>query len=357
MMLFPIVLFAEELECAVLTSPLANSNDSPTTTSIQWTSQPEAIGYEVTVGTSQFENDILEQTIYTENFTEELNLPPNTTIYVIIIPFSNTQFAVGCEFLMFTTSDCNYFINPVSEVPLCYSRDAENELRIDVESVKAALVGQQENLKISYFGIDGTFVDLETLQPTAENNQFPILAKVEDELNCVKEVEFILSFFELPEADSFENVVVCKNFALPELNQGYVYYSENKELLSVGTILTKNQTIFVSPENIACAEEKSFVVRIDPNLCNTLEVGTDYPSYFTPNGDGINDFWTLSKSLDIVVSSILIHDRYGNLISQFSMNDVGWNGMNQGEPLPASDYWFMLITENKPIYGHFSLKR
>lgn len=357
MLLFSAAVSAAELECAVLTSPEVGSIDAPTTTSIRWTSQPEAIGYEVTVGTSLFENDIVEQTIYTENFTEELILPPNTTIYVIVIPFSNTQFAVGCEFLKFTTSDCNYSINPLSEVSLCYSVDAQNEFLVDFEKVKTELLGEQENLTISYFDEEDNSIVLEDLQPDVANNQYMVLARIEDELSCAKEVEFALTFVEIVEATSLDEVVACKSFVLPELNQGNAYFSESGELLMAGTSITQSQTVLIRVENSSCSEENRFTITIDPNSCNRLEAGTDYPNYFTPNGDGINDVWNMSKSIDIVVSSILIHDRYGNLISQISIDDIGWDGTFQGSPLPASDYWFVVQTENKPITGHFSLRR
>jgi gliding motility-associated-like protein len=84
----------------------------------------------------------------------------------------------------------------------------------------------------------------------------------------------------------------------------------------------------------------------------------DYPRYFTPNGDGYNDFWEI-KNLDLLPkSTITIFDRYGKLLQQSSSTESGWNGTFNGYSLPADDYWFNLIFEdNKTIKGHFSLKR
>jgi gliding motility-associated-like protein len=84
----------------------------------------------------------------------------------------------------------------------------------------------------------------------------------------------------------------------------------------------------------------------------------DYPRYFTPNGDGYNDSWKI-KNLDLLPkSTVIIFDRYGKLLQQFSSTDFGWNGTFNGYSLPADDYWFNLIFEdNKIIKGHFSLKR
>ena len=84
----------------------------------------------------------------------------------------------------------------------------------------------------------------------------------------------------------------------------------------------------------------------------------DYPRYFTPNGDGYNDFWEI-KNLDFLPkSTIKIFDRYGKLLKQFASTGSGWNGTLNGYILPADDYWFNITFEdNKIIKGHFSLKR
>lgn len=84
----------------------------------------------------------------------------------------------------------------------------------------------------------------------------------------------------------------------------------------------------------------------------------DYPHYFTPNGDGYNDFWEI-KNLDFLPkSTINIFDRYGKLLKQFASTGSGWNGTLNGYLLPADDYWFNITFEdNKTIKGHFSLKR
>lgn len=84
----------------------------------------------------------------------------------------------------------------------------------------------------------------------------------------------------------------------------------------------------------------------------------DYPRFFTPNGDGYNDTWSI-KNLDLLPkSTITIYDRYGKLLKQLDFSNIGWNGSFNGTGLPADDYWFNLTFENgKIIKGHFSLKR
>ena len=84
----------------------------------------------------------------------------------------------------------------------------------------------------------------------------------------------------------------------------------------------------------------------------------DYPSFFTPNGDGSNDVWKITDLDNYPTAVIYIYDRYGKLLKQLNSLSNGWNGTLNGYLLPADDYWFRLIlNENQVINGHFSLKR
>jgi gliding motility-associated-like protein len=88
----------------------------------------------------------------------------------------------------------------------------------------------------------------------------------------------------------------------------------------------------------------------------------DYPNYFTPNGDGINDTWNIS-GLNQPDAMLYIFDRYGKLLKQLSATDEsdGWDGTYNQELLPSTDYWFSLdYTENgvaKQFKAHFTMKR
>ena len=84
----------------------------------------------------------------------------------------------------------------------------------------------------------------------------------------------------------------------------------------------------------------------------------DYPTFFTPNGDGSNDMWKID-GLDLYPQAIIsIFDRFGKLLKQMNSNAIGWNGTFNGYLLPADDYWFRLIlNDNQIVNGHFSLKR
>jgi|GEM_PF-3158848 len=85
-----------------------------------------------------------------------------------------------------------------------------------------------------------------------------------------------------------------------------------------------------------------------------------YPKFFTPNGDGYNDFWKIRYAQFQFTVDVEIYDRYGKLITSFDKNSPGWDGTYNGELLPSTDYWFKVtrLLDNEIVHkGHFSLKR
>jgi gliding motility-associated-like protein len=102
----------------------------------------------------------------------------------------------------------------------------------------------------------------------------------------------------------------------------------------------------------------------DKNGCGPVHqeiVIVGVPKYFTPNGDGYNDYWSV-KGVNETFNSksiIYIFDRYGKLLKQWvpSLNQ-GWDGTFNGVPLAADDYWYTLkLEDGREAKGHFSLKR
>ena len=99
----------------------------------------------------------------------------------------------------------------------------------------------------------------------------------------------------------------------------------------------------------------------DKNLCGiataTLFV-LDYPKFFTPNDDSYNDFWRVDYLERYPFSTITIFDRYGKIVYGGTAGNPGWDGKFNGQPLPSTDYWFVItITDRNIIRGHFALKR
>lgn len=101
----------------------------------------------------------------------------------------------------------------------------------------------------------------------------------------------------------------------------------------------------------------------DKNGCGILQfagVALGYPKYFSPNGDGINDTWTIEGiSADYNSEAVVyIYDRHGRLLRKFKPYYSQWDGTYNGEPMPSTDYWFQgFLQDGSQFKGHFSLIR
>lgn len=90
-----------------------------------------------------------------------------------------------------------------------------------------------------------------------------------------------------------------------------------------------------------------------------------YPKFFTPNGDGSNDFWHIVGVETLEEPIVMVFDRYGKFIKQLDENSTGWDGTFNGRDLPSTDYWFQLTymdmqgqrVEAKYLSNHFALRR
>lgn len=107
----------------------------------------------------------------------------------------------------------------------------------------------------------------------------------------------------------------------------------------------------LSGDVLACPLE-SFTTETTPTINYSLP-----PKFFTPNNDGVNDFWEVPNPFG-TISNICIYDRYAKLLKQLEPNSLAWDGNYIGKPLISDDYWYLINYQDGGIVkGHFALKR
>lgn len=119
----------------------------------------------------------------------------------------------------------------------------------------------------------------------------------------------------------------------------------------------------VSPifQNVAGGKHTIYVK--DLNGCGTASAVAyvlEFPQFFTPNEDGFNDTWFV-KGIDkdnLQINRTVIFDRFGKILFVIGSGQNAWDGMYNGNLMPASDYWFQTtFTDGGSYRGHFTLKR
>ncbi len=97
-------------------------------------------------------------------------------------------------------------------------------------------------------------------------------------------------------------------------------------------------------------------------LTDTLKITVKdmkIPEGFSPNGDGINDFYEITGIETFDKSELVVFNRWGNVIYRKSNYDNTWNGKGlNGKPLPEDTYFYLLTLNGKETKkGFIVLKR
>jgi len=96
-------------------------------------------------------------------------------------------------------------------------------------------------------------------------------------------------------------------------------------------------------------------------MCDSI----DAPNGFSPNNDGINDYFHIKGIEDFDGNVVFIYNRWGSLVFKQKNYDNKWdgkcnvNGALMGQDLPEGTYYFLidLNNEGKPLSGYVVLKR
>ncbi len=149
-----------------------------------------------------------------------------------------------------------------------------------------------------------------------------------------------------------KNVIVDDTTVTIELVKSESYFE-----YSIDGINFQSSNIFINaPSGLQIAQVREI------NQCSTDSksfVVIIVPKFFTPNNDTYNDVWEVDALINYPLSSVTIFDRYGKLITKLNAANRSWDGTYNQNPLPSSDYWYVIEIDNETpiVKGHFSLKR
>jgi gliding motility-associated-like protein len=171
--------------------------------------------------------------------------------------------------------------------------------------------------------------------------------EITNSFGCSTSQNFTVNINERP---IISGVTIANNFITIETNQGDFEYSID------GINYQTSNTFYLPIGGIYIAYAN------DKNNCGSDDYifsHITYPPFFTPNGDGHNDYWSIKGMSYYNHPKVSIFDRYGKLIVVLNSQNPLWDGTLKGKLLPSDDYWFVAkISETIPEQkGHFSLKR
>lgn len=191
-----------------------------------------------------------------------------------------------------------------------------------------------------------------------------------------------INFESIPDLPPLPDMELCNEgfgFAVFDLTLQYEFINAEGDdevnfYTSFEDALNTVNPIYFPSDYQSLGNPQVIYVRLDTEICFTIssfEISTTdcppwIPEGFSPNNDGINDFFEISGLLNIFPEhELLIYSRKGNLIFRGN-NDIGfWDGTaNEGllfdGPVPSGLYYYVLNLNHpdfKPFIGWVYLNK
>lgn len=274
-------------------------------------------------------NDAVKETNQLPNIFKN-TIPNSQTIYARAINGSNCYDIVPIELVVHTFDPPNF------EEETHYLCRGE-EITLSVASgFKSYLWSNSETLNSTFISTAGDYSVLVTDSNDCQKTK---------KFKIILSEQAVITGAEIKDFSGTDNTVKLQYTGVGDYEfslDGYTYQDDS-------SFSQVNPGIYnaVARDKNGCGLSNSFLLYV-----------LDYPRFFTPNGDGYNDLWIVKNIDQMPDYSMSIFDRYGKLLKQMTQNTSGWNGIFNGQELPADDYWFtLLFVDGKSVKGHFSLKR
>ena len=118
------------------------------------------------------------------------------------------------------------------------------------------------------------------------------------------------------------------------------------ELRECGATIIQPMLVYTSRENSEIYWEFGAEV-YEPFRIVISESNLEAPNAFSPNGDGINDYYNVFNVKSIVSFSGAIYNRWGQQlyswgIDQIGCEDCGWDGTYKGKPVKPGVYYVVI---------------
>ncbi|WP_019668497.1 T9SS type B sorting domain-containing protein [Eudoraea adriatica] len=363
--------------CTTLAEPADNQGNVSVKTEIAWAYAPRATGYRLSIGTAAGASDLLDNfdvgNVLTYNPTGDF--PQDSDIFVTITPYNEIGDAGSCTEESFTTGnaivDCNAYFDPVigEIVPRKPESDFPPQIGLCRNEIPTRIATKDTADGFRWYKIneDGSESLLSSTSEVLLSEVGPyryeaynFIDQGGETFECGISQDFTVVLSELAQITSVSTSQEVSGRQIEVEVNGlgdYEYALDNidgpYQNSSIFTGVSEGiHTIYVNDRNGCGIAERIIERELSPD---------DFPKFFTPNGDGINDFWQYiapREQNEIQLTFIQVFDRYGVLLAQIMPNSRGWDGTFNGQPLPASSYWFKARDNlNNEIQGFFALKR
>ena len=275
-------------------------------------------------------------------------------VYKVEGVFIGTECAITDEIIVEMYPNIKTILNKPEDIEICSNTNDY----VDLTQVEDGVLGEYNPSEFDF----EYYLSLEDLENQINKVSNPVMYDTSEGtliymriISTETECEDYFSFRIIIKADpivtAFEDVMICNNFVLPEIQSNEKYFTGPNQtgveyqpghVLGIGT-----HKVYVLGEIDGCFGETSFTVDVIP--CNI-------PNGISPNGDGLND------NLDLTyfrVANIEIYNRHGKVVYSHGLGYTNqWHGQdNSGGLLPDGTYFYKIYTVLDEFTGWIQINR
>jgi gliding motility-associated-like protein len=268
--------------------------------------------------------------------------PPDGTKYAVVLtPFNG----LGCTDTLFTTINKND-ANFVFKIPDTLRGCVGTGVDLTAASVTK---GSSNNLLLSYYtdmyGLDYLFQP----QKILTSGTYYIKAVSPEDCIDVLPITVIVSNPTLsvvnPPTVAYPVTVDMSTTFVHNNSYSYNYYTDSTgtQLVTDYQHVAHSGTYYVQAANATgCTTTKPVVITVTPPPPPMIKA----VNTFTPNNDGINDYFSISIIGYGELSSLRIYNRYGQLMFETKSVDIPWDGKFNGKPANVGTYYWVFEGKN-----------
>ena len=127
----------------------------------------------------------------------------------------------------------------------------------------------------------------------------------------------------------------------------YISYDESLEGVSIGVY-----SLNVVDAVYGCIQFFDYILEAEADC-------PEIPTGFSPNGDGINDYWVLGALEQYIDAEVSVYNRWGQRVFYSSNNKEYWDGRYKGNLMPTADYFYIIngVDGINLSHGRVTLRR